>query len=102
MRTILSILLLFFCGLTFAQTTITGTVVDDSSQPIPGANIIVVGTFKWNKLPILMVISHLLVTQDPPFSLQASSVGFESVTEDVTSNNQTFSYFVLFLKKEQP
>ncbi|HEX9601745.1 MAG TPA: carboxypeptidase-like regulatory domain-containing protein, partial [Mariniflexile sp.] len=44
MKTILLFFLLFFCGFANSQTVITGSVVDDNSQPIPGANIIVVGT----------------------------------------------------------
>jgi len=44
MRTFFSILLLFFYGISYSQTTISGTVTDDSGQPLPGANIIVVGT----------------------------------------------------------
>ncbi len=34
---------LFFCGITFAQTTISGTVKDSKNQPIAGANVKVVG-----------------------------------------------------------
>ena len=44
MKTIIPFLLLLFCGILYSQTTITGSVVDDNSQPIPGANIIVMGT----------------------------------------------------------
>ena len=34
---------LFFCGISFAQTTISGTVKDSKNQPIAGANVKVVG-----------------------------------------------------------
>jgi iron complex outermembrane receptor protein len=44
MKTFLPVLLLFVCGITFSQTKISGSVVDDNNQPIPGANIIVIGT----------------------------------------------------------
>ena len=44
MRKSLSILLMLVCGITYSQTTISGSVVDDSSQPLPGANVIVIGT----------------------------------------------------------
>ena len=44
MKSIFSILLLFCFGLTYSQTSISGTVLDDSGLPIPGANVIVVGT----------------------------------------------------------
>lgn len=93
MKTILPILLLFFCGLSNAQTTITGTVVDDSSQPIPGANIIVVGTSNGTVTDFDGGFS-LNVNLNPPFTLQASSVGFETVTEQVTSNNPTINFML--------
>ncbi len=84
-------MLMLFCGITYSQTTISGSVTDDSSQPLPGANVIVVGTstgvvtdFDGN--------FTLKVNQDPPFMVQTSSVGFESVTIEVTQNNQVLSF----------
>ncbi|MBT8270466.1 MAG: carboxypeptidase-like regulatory domain-containing protein, partial [Bacteroidia bacterium] len=44
MRTIAKIFLLLGCVYSYAQTTVTGTVKDDSGQPLPGANVIVLGT----------------------------------------------------------
>ena len=44
MKTILRIFTLLFGVVSFAQTTVTGTVNDDSGLPLPGANIIAVGT----------------------------------------------------------
>ena len=43
MKIYLFIMSLFFCGITFAQTTITGTVKDSKNQPIAGANVKIVG-----------------------------------------------------------
>jgi len=91
MKTILSILLLFFCGLTYAQTTISGTVLDDSSLPIPGANVIVVGTTS-GTITDFDGNFTLTIDQNPPFSVQASSVGFETIVVEVTTNNQTISF----------
>ncbi len=91
MRTILSILLVFCCGITFAQTTITGTVVDDNNIPVPSANIIVLGTSNGTVTDFDGNFT-LTVDQNPPFTIQASSVGFESVSQEVTSNNQTLSF----------
>ena len=88
MKTILKTLVLLFCVASFAQTTVKGTVNDDSGQPLPGANIIVVGTSSG-------VVTDfdgnftLNVNQNPPFSIQVSSVGFETITQDITKNNQT-------------
>ncbi|WP_142784334.1 TonB-dependent receptor [Changchengzhania lutea] len=93
MKKILPIFMLFLCGITYAQTTITGTVVDDSGQPIPGANIIVTGTSTGTVTDFDGNFS-LIYAQNPPFSVQASSVGFETVTVEVTSNNQKIDFIL--------
>ncbi len=91
MRTTIKIFLLFFCAFSYAQTTVKGNVSDESGQPLPGANVIIVGTtigtvtdFDGNYT--------LTANQAPPFSIQASSVGFESITKEVTSNSQTIDF----------
>ena len=88
MKTILKTLVLLFCVASFAQTTVKGTVNDDSGLPLLGANIIVVGTstgvvtdFDGN--------FTLNVSQNPPFSIQVSSVGFETLSQEITKNNET-------------
>ena len=43
MRVYLLILSLLFCSFTFAQNTITGSITDNNNQPIPDANVQVVG-----------------------------------------------------------
>ncbi len=91
MKTILSILILFLCGFTYSQTTITGSVTDNNSQPLPGANIIIVNT------SIGTVTNFdgrftLTTTQSPPFTIQASIIGFKTVTQQVTSNNQNINF----------
>lgn len=83
--------MLLFCGLSFSQTTITGSVVDDNSQPIPGANIIIVGTSTGTVTDFDGNFS-LTTNLNPPFTLQASSIGFETVTEEATSNNQKINF----------
>src|SRR5690606_22631193 len=95
MKTSLSILMLFLCGWSFSQTTISGTVQDDSGQPIPAANIIVVGTSSGTITDFDGNFS-LTVAQEPPFTLQASSVGFETAIERINSKNQV----VVFILKE--
>ncbi|WP_282123268.1 TonB-dependent receptor [Algibacter mikhailovii] len=94
MKTIYPILLLLFCGLAHSQTTITGSVVDDNQQPIPGANIIVVGTSSGTVTDFDGNFT-LTYSQNPPFAIQASSVGFETVTKDITSNNQTIDFVLI-------
>lgn len=93
MKTILPFFLLLFCGLTFSQTTISGSVVDDTNQPIPGANIIVVGTSTGTVTDFDGKFT-LTYNQNPPFSVQASSVGFETVTIEVTENNQKINFIL--------
>ena len=93
MKTILPFLMLLFCGLSYSQTTISGSVLDDNSQPIPGANIIIVGTSTGTISDFDGKFS-LTTNLNPPFSLQASSVGFETVIQDVTSNNQTVNFIL--------
>ncbi len=88
MKTILPFLLLFLCGTMYAQTKISGSVVDDNSQPIPGANIIVLGTSTGTVTDFDGRFS-MTVNQNPPFSVQASSIGFETIKVQITSNNQT-------------
>jgi iron complex outermembrane receptor protein len=44
MKTFLRAFALLFCVASFAQTTVKGTVSDDSGMPLAGANIIVTGT----------------------------------------------------------
>jgi len=91
MRTILKIFLLIFCVSSYAQTTIQGKITDESGQPLPGANVIVLGTttgaitdFDGNYV--------LTVNQTPPFTIQVSSVGFETQTKEATANNQTIDF----------
>ncbi|MBT5856721.1 MAG: TonB-dependent receptor plug domain-containing protein, partial [Flavobacteriaceae bacterium] len=88
MKRILSMITVLFSTLIFSQTTVTGTVVDDNNDPIPSANIVVdsmngtVSDFDGN--------FSISVNQSPPFTLTVSSVGFDSVTLNVTSSNLNF------------
>lgn len=91
MRTIIKIFLLFFCATFYAQTTVNGNVSDESGQPLPGANVIVVGTTTGTVTDFDGNFT-LSVNQTPPFSIQVSSVGFESITKEVTTNPQTLDF----------
>ena len=90
MKTILRIFTLLFGVVSFAQTTVTGTVNDESGMPLPGANIIVVGTSS-GAISDFDGKFTLSVSQEPPFTVQISSVGFTTITEDVTANYQDLS-----------
>ena len=87
MKVYLFILSLFFCSITFAQSTITGTVTDSNNVPISGANVKVKGE---NASTISDADGKfsLKTTKKPPFSLDISSVGFSSQNVAVTANNQ--------------
>ena len=87
MKTILRIFTLLFGVVSFAQTTVTGTVNDESGMPLPGANVIVVGT-STGAISDFDGKFTLTVSQTPPFTVQVSSIGFTTASEDVTSNNQ--------------
>ena len=98
MKTFLRAFALLFCVASFAQTTVKGTVSDDSGMPLAGANIIITGTstgvvadFDGN--------FTLSVSENPPFTIQVSSVGFETLSQDVTKNNETLS---ITLKEGNP
>ena len=87
MKTILKLLAMLFCVVSYSQTTIKGKISDDTGLPLPGANIVVVGTtsgavsdFDGNFI--------LTVDQDPPFSIRVSYAGFEAQTVEITQNNQ--------------
>jgi outer membrane receptor protein involved in Fe transport len=83
-----SLVTLFIGCFTYAQTVVTGTVTEASSnQPIPGANILVVGQnvgassdFDGN--------FRLEVSAPPPFQITISILGFQTVTVNITQNNQ--------------
>jgi outer membrane receptor protein involved in Fe transport len=89
MKRLLSLVAVLFSTLIFAQTTVTGTVVDDNNDPIPGANVVfdsmtgTVADFDGN--------FSISVDQNPPFSLTISSVGFDSKSIDVTSTSLSFN-----------
>ena len=83
---------LFFSVAVFAQTVVTGTVTDASSgEPIPGANVIVVGTTTGTSTDFDGKYS-LTVNQAPPFTIQVSSVGYESMTKEITQSPETADF----------
>ncbi len=90
MKTIITILCLCLSVVAFSQTTVTGTVVDQANEPVLGANIIVTGTSVGTVTDLNGNFS-LTLDQSPPFSIEISSIGYQSVTHEVTSNNQSFS-----------
>lgn len=90
MKIYLFILSLFFCGITYSQTSISGSVKDSKNQPIPGANVKVAGESGGTVTDNDGNFS-LTTTKKPPFDIEVSSVGYGSSTVSVTSNNQNVS-----------
>lgn len=84
------ILTLFFCSISFAQTTISGSVKDNKNEPIPAANITVVGD-KASSITDADGKFTLKTAKKAPFSIEISSIGFGKQKIQVTSNNQTVS-----------
>ncbi|MEI6864852.1 TonB-dependent receptor [Flavicella sp.] len=86
------ILFALFGVITFAQTTISGIVLDSkTSQPISGANVRIVNTTIGTYTNFNGEFK-LEVVQSPPFILQASSVGFDFSRISINSNNQDVEF----------
>jgi outer membrane receptor protein involved in Fe transport len=87
MKIYLFIVSLFFCGITYAQTSITGSVKDSKNEPIPGANVKVAGD---NSSAVTDADGNFSLTTNkkPPFDLEISSIGFGAKKVNVTANNQ--------------
>ena len=84
------ILTLFFCSISFAQTTISGSVKDNKNEPVPAANITVVGD-KASSVTDADGKFTLKTAKKAPFSIEVSSIGFGKQKIQVTSNNQSIS-----------
>lgn len=91
MKTIPKIFMLFFCTITFAQTNVKGKVTEANGQPLTGASIMVVGT-STGTITDFDGNYSLVVKQAPPFTVQVSSIGFKTATQQVTTNPQTLDF----------
>ena len=81
------ILTLFFCSISFAQSTISGSVKDSKNEPIPGANVKVVGEPSGTVTDVdgKFIVK---VTKKPPFTIEVSSIGIKNKKIEVTSASQ--------------
>lgn len=82
------ILTLFFCSISFAQTTVSGTVKDGKNEPVSGANIKVVGDASGTISDVNGNFT-LKTSKKPPFSIEISSIGYASKKFNVSANNQS-------------
>ncbi|MDG3582635.1 TonB-dependent receptor [Galbibacter pacificus] len=78
-RTIFFVLTFLFSALGVAQTTISGKVVDEQNQPIPGANVQVMGTTVGTVTDFEGNFS-LSIEDEYPFNIKVSSIGFAPQT----------------------
>ena len=90
MKIYLLIVSLFFCSLSFAQTTISGSVKDSKNEPVSGANVKIVGESSGAATDSEGNFT-LNTTKKPPFIIEVSSVGFGSNSVAISSNNQNVS-----------
>jgi hypothetical protein len=94
MKAYLFILSLFFCGISFAQSKISGLVLDKSKQPVFGANIKVVGHTDGAVSDIegkfLFTTSHNF-----PLEIEVSSIGFGSQVLKIQSPGQIVNVTLL-------
>ena len=86
MRTILKIFMMLFCVFSYAQTTVTGSITDKNSQPLSGATVVIVGS---STGVVADFDGNYSITSDmdTPFTLQASSVGFQAMSAEVSSSS---------------
>jgi iron complex outermembrane receptor protein len=90
MKIYLFIVSLFFCGVTFAQTSVSGSVKDSKNEPVPGANVKVTGE-STGTITDSDGNFTLATTKKPPFELEISSIGYGTQKAKVTANNQKVS-----------
>ena len=89
MKFLLQVMLLCFSTAVVAQTQVSGTVVDNNGQPVPGASVVLdsntgtVTDFDGN--------FTLNTSQTPPFTITVSSVGLETKSLTVSSSAQALS-----------
>ena len=90
MRAILLLALFGIGAFGFSQTNINGNVVDQNNDPVPGANIVIVGT-------TIGTVSdfdgnfNLATSEVPPFKIEVSSMGYTSSIETISSASQTIT-----------
>ncbi len=94
MKTFFQFLFLLGFTFSFAQSSVMGTVTDNTGQPLPGANVVVVGTSQGAVSDFDGKFSINVSTQ-PPFSIQVSSVGFETKTIEVSNLSDSLSIELL-------
>lgn len=87
-KIIFALIALFSSAIMLAQTTVSGTVMDDKSeQPIPGVNIKVKGTSAGTSTDFDGNFTFV-VNEELPFSIELTFVGYARKTIEITENDQ--------------
>lgn len=87
MKLYLFIMSLFFCCSIQAQNSVSGSVTDSNKQPIPGANVRVIGDSTGTTTDADGNFK-LDTSAKLPYSIEVSSVGFGSKNVSITTANQ--------------
>jgi len=88
MKKLLSFFIALFLGsVIIAQTAVSGTVKDNDGQPIPGANIKVVGKAIGTTTDFDGNFA-LKVAQTLPFKIEISLIGFSTIEVEITKSTQ--------------
>ena len=87
MKLYLFIMSLLFCSVIHSQNSITGSITDSNKQPIPGANVKVIGDSSGTTSDSDGNFK-LSTSANLPFKLEVTSIGYEKKNVSVTSNNQ--------------
>jgi len=87
MKFYFAIFSLLFGAITFAQTTVTGTIKDKDGLPLIGTNIAVVGQ-SIGSIADSNGAYKLVANVKLPFDIEISSIGYVSQKVQITKNNQ--------------
>ena len=79
-----------FALISYGQTTVNGNVVDENGNPVPSANIIVIGKAE-GAVADFDGNFTLETTETPPFQLRVTSLGYSDAIANVTANNQSLT-----------
>src|SRR5687768_15142603 len=92
--------LLFFAlaSVSFAQTRITGTVRDDAGQPIPGANVVIKGTYDGTSTSVDGTFSFS-TEEKGDHVLSVTFIGYKISEQNISLGEQSLS-FNIELKEE--
>ena len=90
-KTIIKKLSLLFAmliiNITFAQTSISGSVVDEQNNPLPGVNIVVQGS-NFGTTADFDGNFTINISQELPFSIELSYLGFVTQVIQITDSSQ--------------